>query len=260
MKTSKHQGKIYFPKTIGASLILLQDDRTDLVLSRMFYIQSYCFLVLGWAESLSKLQMQLAIDAVSNELGFTLLDQSKKSVELNPSKSKLDYVTHKTIQVSLSPGQLRNFDSAKKAINKAEPIPISTLYRNQNNISKVVLITTRDPELAIVSLENVHPNLVTEKSIVEPTLVRENPRAHVYVSRKGSKTFVKILDGFELNNPFLNDDYGINQTWDNWELWKSAIEANNYYIYIANFDMSYNLKKLNIVTKIKVGKIEYNQN
>jgi hypothetical protein len=258
-KPSFYKGEIYRPRSIKVSCLIVPDEsHSDLVLANMLSIQSYAFVVLGWGNEPTLRDLHRITESCSEEFGAFPLYKDNREVLLNPANSKLDYISHKLSQMYIYPQRIiANVKDAQRLVPRFKAIPVDALPELQYVIGKTALITLDDPKTAVFAFEKVHPGLVMKQVAFEyPDQALSNPRAAARIKRRGSKTYVDIIDFYELGAPFLRDVMGINQSDTNWLAWRNAIQENNGNLLIAILPSNLDYEQIEFVAKIRVIAIE----
>jgi hypothetical protein len=258
-KPSFYKGEVYSPEHIGFSVLMVPDrPDTGLVLANMFSVRSYAFIVLGWEDQSFSSDIERTATLVSQQFGAVLLDKNDNKVFLNPALSRLDYISHRIAQAYTNPCLIVNHpEKMKRRIPQARFIPIDPFPEVSRLYIKVAIMTFEDPRMAVFAMERLHPGLITGKVQLEkPDQVAANPRASARITRRGHKTYVDIIDHYELDEPFNCDQIGIHQSDASWKSWRDAIRDNSGWLYISTLSPDNDPQKMELVSKIKVLSID----
>ena len=256
LKSSFYNGQIYHPVDFGVSFLNILNE-PNLLLNNAVCFRSYMFILLGWNSEATINEINSVLKMVLKEIGGVIISENDDNILLEPEKSNYDYIQHKMIQAEYNPWMIstsKEHRELKKYCPQGKEIKIHSLQKNQYNLSKVALITESEPYRAILACEFFHPDLVNEFTDENNIIISKASLAEV--QRKGSKTFVNIVDLSEFGKPFLMGNQGIVQSNDNWKIFKKAILENDNYIFLASMPANVDLNKIKICLKIKVIKLE----
>jgi hypothetical protein len=254
-KPSFYKGSLYYPTDVRFSVLTIPDKPyTGLLLTSMFSVRSYAFIVLGWEDQARPNEIAQTITFVSQQFGATLLEKDDNQAFLNPAVSRLDYISSRMAQIHTSPWMLTEpSEKMKQRIPEAKAIPVDPLPTASRFYTKVAITTFDEPRIAAFAMERLHPGLIVEEvSVEEPTQVSANPRASARITREGQKTYIDIIDHYELDEPFGSGDLGIYQSEANWEAWRDAIRDDDDWLYISTLSPDNDPHKMRLVSKIKV--------
>lgn len=262
IKPSFYNGKIIFPNRIAVSEVMIKDrEFANIVISKMFYVQSFSFIIIGWDIDPSE-EVNRVVDSIYNEFGFIPLYENNNKVIFEINKSKFDYLEHIKVQQLISPKTIDSVEELKKKVPKMRLFNFQQNYLLNENISQTLLIFLEHNKHLISLLgirkDRVHKDLIVDnKPISAYSLVNLYKYAGVKIERKGSKTYVDIIDYYDLINPYVKGNIGINQSYENWEKWKNGIINNNNILFLTDSTDLKDIKanKINLLSKIKVIEI-----
>lgn len=255
-RPSFYRGRLYYPTDVRFSTLVVPDKPyTGLLLARMFTIRSYAFIILGWADQSDPSDISQSITSISEQFGASLLESDARHVFLNPAVSRLDYISHRIAQSHANPWMLSEpSEEMKRLVPKARSIHVSPPPPVRRFYSKVALVTCEEPQVAIFAAESLHPGLVATKQVPIEEFIRVpgNPRASAWITREGQKTYVHIVDHYEIDAPFDTGHIGIHQPEANWKSWQDAIRHNGDRLYISTLSPDNDPSKMRLVSKIRV--------
>jgi hypothetical protein len=257
-KPSFYRGIKYFPEDIRFSALVVPDKPyTGLVLASMFSIRSYAFIVLGWSIQPSSSDLERITLNILRQFGAIELEKDKKLITLDPTKAKLDYISHKISQAYANPRQIvENVEQMRSLISNSRVIPIAPPpHEKGRSFTKTAIIRVDEPKIAIFGIEKLHPGLITKEiSIEEFEQISINPRGSARIMRRGDKTYIDIIDHYEIDEPFSSTE--IYQTHTNWVAWRETIESSDYYLFISTLPPDHKPEKIKLVSKIRVISID----
>jgi hypothetical protein len=254
-KPSFHRCSLYYPNDVRFSVLMIPDKPyTGLLLTSMFSVRSYAFIVLGWEDRAGPNDIAQTVTLVSQQFGATLLEEGGNQAFLNPAMSRLDYVSHRIAQAHANPWMLTEPpEEMKQRIPESKDIPVSLSPELSGFYTKVAIATFDEPRIAVFAVERLHPGLVIEETpIEEPNRAAANARASARITREGQKTYVDIVDHYELDETFSSGHLGIHQAEANWRSWRDAIRDNDDWLYISTLPSDNDTHKMRLVSKIRV--------
>ena len=87
------------------------------------WLLTYAFIVLGWANTSNSDGIEHTVNLVSTDFGAVPLGKGEREVLLDPARSKLDYLTHKTYQARLNPHRVVKIEDVRRFAPDAREIP-----------------------------------------------------------------------------------------------------------------------------------------
>jgi hypothetical protein len=258
-KPSFYRGSLYYPKDIWFSNLMIPDrPYTGLLLSSMLSVQSYAFIVLGWEDQTTPNDIVKTTTLVSQQFGAVLLEKENKQVFLNPAMSRLDYISHRITQAHINPWMIVEYpEKMRQRIPETQITPISHPPEMSRIYTKVAIVAFDNPQIAIFAVERLHPGLIIDRVPIENSnQVSANSRASAYIVRQGQKTYIDIIDHYELDEPFSRGRLGIYQSDTNWISWRDAIRDNGDWLYISTLSPDNDPQKMRLVSKIRVLSID----
>jgi hypothetical protein len=259
-KPSFYKGKKYYPREMKSSNLLIPGrGNSKLLLASMLSLQSYAFIILGWADDTSAEKVQSGNNMISDNFGAIILSREKDRVVLDPNISKLDHITDKLNQAQWNPWLVNEIGDAENLYPDTSAIILDQGEKSERIYCKTALITValENDRYAVVAWENIHPRLIVgEFSFQQPDQVVNYPYAVARIHRINQKTYVEIVDLQEIGNPFFGGEYGILQSQENWIVWQEAIIENESFLIIGTLPADLNRDKIKLASKIRVVSIE----
>ncbi len=228
MAPSMFEGRLVLPRDFRLSDLRL-DERllgVEFDIAHMLTLNSFMLCVVSMKDpDVRELPLNVVL-TLKNSLGLVQFG-GNGDVVFDPDVSRIDHVSHKVKQTRNRPWL---FGKSGEVVVGDKKFKMTAHPQVQQSES-----TIRDGKLSLASIEvdrhlfaaigfKVYPPQLREIQASIGSNVAESKRAVAVVERRKYKTYVRLLDPNELHRPHLDTPSGIEQSEENWLLWKSAFE------------------------------------
>lgn len=233
----------------------------QLSLSHSITVNSFSLLVLSFLNAPSKKSFNRTVGFIRKNLGYVLSDSNMGELSFRPGTSKIDHVSHKSVQryhnsyVFPDDGIIdignKKFKLTNFPAQRYSPIKVVD--------SKIRLITLGKDDIyySFLVIKNLSKEFVEFSTKFENGVenLAMSKRATATVIRTAGKTYVTIHDNLDSKIPILNPIMGVHQTYENWSIWKSGVSQHGC-IYVSSQVLDKRIDDICIHIAVPLVKIE----
>lgn len=228
MAPSEFEGRFVLPRDFRLSDLRL-DERllgVEFDIAHMLTLNSFMLCVISLKDAEVEALPVNVMLTLKNKLGLVRFNDEGEIV-FDPSDSRIDHVSHKVNQTKNKPWL---FGKNGEVVVGNKTFKMTAHPRMQQAKSAI-----RDNKLSLMSIEadsnlfaaigfKVYPPQLREIQTPLGTSTSGSKLAYAVIERRKYKTYVKLVDPKELDRPHLYMRTGIEQSDENWRLWRSAFE------------------------------------
>ncbi|WP_323018432.1 hypothetical protein [Castellaniella sp.] len=228
MVPSKFEGRFVLPRDFRLSE-LRPDERllgVEFDIAHMLTLNSFMLCVISLKDvKLEVLPSNITL-TLKNGLGLVQFSDEGE-IFFDPSDSRIDHVSHKVNQTRNKPwlfGRNGNVVVGNKIFKiTAHPRMRQSGSAVRDNKLSLMSVNVDNKLFAMIGFQ-VYPPQLREIQTRLGTSISESKRAYAIIERRKYKTYVTLVDPKELGRPHLDMRTGIEQSDENWRLWRSAFE------------------------------------